>query len=458
MNSIRNVSVSLFVSLLLVMLCIPVVNSVDWEWEGSNTLFADGGSNNYHQHSTILLDNGSILCTHYDYPEHSAGGNVSYHVSHDNGSTWHEGTMIWDGTVETKGAVGNSLGIAPNGTVVCFIQCKNYDGSNYYPGMVKRSYDNGVTWTDAEYIDTVNNWDAQHCSSNIITKGNTMYAPVYNHSDSGRNFSIYVSTDNGSTWSKSSIVYSTSDNDYSYSTLAMMSDDINNGSFIWMCHYDPTKNYYRISHDNCTTWDAMTAMDTTNIRDPDLNVMFDADGSSHYFLHGRNKDDNSKFSFWYSTDGVSWQNETDVDSGGDYEAYSSGCSIGNDLFLTYSHDGLFCNLHYTWIYNVTNITDDDDDEIDIEFISIDGGGNGTAVLSSTPTFNWTVNESAIWYQFQIANDSGFSDVVVDLTDVSEDNYPTEYDENATRVSFTLPATYQLTETNVYYCRVRAVWY
>jgi len=97
----------------------------------------------------------------------------------------------------------------------------------------------------------------------------------------------------------------------------------------------------------------------------------------------------------------------------------------------------------------------EEDNPEIEFISIDGDTNGTTIYSSTPTFNWTIVADTIQYQLQIATDSAFTSLVVNLTDINEANYPTEHDANATRVSFTLPNANSLPSYDVYYCRVRA---
>lgn len=88
-----------------------------------------------------------------------------------------------------------------------------------------------------------------------------------------------------------------------------------------------------------------------------------------------------------------------------------------------------------------------------EFISIDGDGNRTTVHTATPTFNWTVDANTSQYWLQIATDSLFANLAVNLTDINEFNYPTYYDENSTRVSFTLPNENSLIANNTYYCKV-----
>ena len=91
-----------------------------------------------------------------------------------------------------------------------------------------------------------------------------------------------------------------------------------------------------------------------------------------------------------------------------------------------------------------------------EFINIDGGPNGTTFVNPTPKFNWTSTENTSHYWLQISNTSGdWSDtsLVVNLSNISKINYPFYYNENATRISFTLSSEIALSNYHTYYCRV-----
>jgi hypothetical protein len=93
---------------------------------------------------------------------------------------------------------------------------------------------------------------------------------------------------------------------------------------------------------------------------------------------------------------------------------------------------------------------------DIHFISIDSGLNGTNVTSATPTFIWNISHGANTYHLQISNDTAFTDVVINLNDISEFKYPSEYSTDGTNVTFTLPSSDSLPYFNkLYYCKVRA---
>jgi len=94
-----------------------------------------------------------------------------------------------------------------------------------------------------------------------------------------------------------------------------------------------------------------------------------------------------------------------------------------------------------------------------QFLSISSSSNGTILYNATPTFNWTIVSNTSRYQLQISTTSSFADtdLVVNLTNVSEINFASYYDENSTRVSFTLPTINSLSSYNRYYCRVRAFY-
>lgn len=80
--------------------------------------------------------------------------------------------------------------------------------------------------------------------------------------------------------------------------------------------------------------------------------------------------------------------------------------------------------------------------------------NGTIwITDTTPTLNWTKADNSFFYNVVIANDSGFVDVYREIDNINAVNYPVEYSENATHVSFDVPGAYALVN-GTYYFRVR----
>jgi len=96
------------------------------------------------------------------------------------------------------------------------------------------------------------------------------------------------------------------------------------------------------------------------------------------------------------------------------------------------------------------------DESSVQFISIDGDENGSIIHSPNPTFNWTIATGAARYWLQISTSPTFSTLTVNLSNISKYEFPSEYSENATRVSFVLPNINALPFYSTYYCRVKAL--
>jgi len=117
--------------------------------------------------------------------------------------------------------------------------------------------------------------------------------------------------------------------------------------------------------------------------------------------------------------------------------------------MIYKETNFFGDPALDWVWN-TSQSDTP------EFIHIDYGGNGTNVYSSNPTFNWTTISDAASYNLQVATDSGFSNIIINITDICEAVYPSEYSQNSTNVSFMLPTVDSLPTMNrLYYTRVRS---
>jgi len=88
-------------------------------------------------------------------------------------------------------------------------------------------------------------------------------------------------------------------------------------------------------------------------------------------------------------------------------------------------------------------------------ISINGQGNSTTISDSTPTFNWTYINTSRKYNLLIASDSTFTTIILNLSNVSDAEFPSYYSTDETNVSFTLPEIYALQSFNTYYVKVKS---
>ena len=90
-----------------------------------------------------------------------------------------------------------------------------------------------------------------------------------------------------------------------------------------------------------------------------------------------------------------------------------------------------------------------------QIVSIDDESNGTTILNTNPTFIWTICEDASFYRLIISKSSSFTPEYVNLSDINDYNYPSEYSANATHVTFELPTGNALDTFHTYYVKVQA---
>jgi len=117
--------------------------------------------------------------------------------------------------------------------------------------------------------------------------------------------------------------------------------------------------------------------------------------------------------------------------------------------------GTYCPSYYniTLSHAVDLSFSNEDNEIEI--VSINGDATSPVELTNgTPLFNWTKVDNAVKYWLQIDNNNDFSSPEVNLTDINETNYPSEYTEKGNYVEFLLPSANELSY-GTYYVRVRA---
>ena len=135
----------------------------------------------------------------------------------------------------------------------------------------------------------------------------------------------------------------------------------------------------------------------------------------------------------------------------------SFCSSHNKAREIQGHS--IANGVWAMIYKETNFFGDPAlefqwGEIGPQFIDIDGGVNGTVVYNSTPIFNWTATLDTSEYRLMISTNVNFTNIIVNLTNINQYNYPSNCVINDTRVSFLLPNEYALSSGR-YYCKVES---
>lgn len=396
------------------------------------------------------LSNGDILVVFRNASVHGNGGDIETVTSSDDGVTWVH-TVVATGA----SALDPHLCVSSNDTVI-LAYANTSEGSYHSDAEWYVSYDNASTW---KYKGKISN-DNIYAVTDMKLVGTTVYLCGWANPSSGNyNCSFWKSTDNGTSWQVIAwLEHASADTEWEIIPLNLT-------HFVGIIRSSDASSTWRAeTNDAGVTWsfnDVTAELDL--LQDPGLNWLNEEEGV--IILHGRNRSGNTECitTFWLSVDnGTTWQNETVIQDCGTMPPNDGGYTG----FATYPgehkgflvwYDGSFtgeCDIKGIWISDNASYSSTPS-VITPQFISINGSTNGTVVTTSNPVFNWTSVYSATRYWLQIANDSAFSDIVVNISDINDFNYPDDYSENETRISFTLPVFYSLSEYKTYYCRVKA---
>jgi len=141
----------------------------------------------------------------------------------------------------------------------------------------------------------------------------------------------------------------------------------------------------------------------------------------------------------------------------------SFCQAHNDAREIYGHDpdcvwgmivketNYFGDPAIQWVWNTTYTPE----IANLQFTNISNHINNSFIYTNeTIVFNWTKTSNTSKYNLQIAKDSDFTNMILNLTNVSAIDFPTYYIVAESNISFQLPDIYELEEYTTYYCRVR----
>lgn len=247
--------------------------------------------------------NGDLVAFHANTSGHNADGWSEYAVSKDGGKTWSKYNKFkysYDAYKKDPRRVAfpeEGL-VTRKGTIVLFVNHYNLTTSKKFPQSrksgVMRSYDNGSRWTNYKPID--GSFDGYPAA--VAVAGDVNY--VLFHSSLGH--VLYVSTDDGLTWSRRSTLPLKGK---AYGALCVMKD----GRLLAGAYSAADENhfYYCISEDKGHTWsEEKKAYVDKKIRDPELAYLADS-----YYLTGRSGQegkDSHRFVLYQSEDGENWKN------------------------------------------------------------------------------------------------------------------------------------------------------
>ncbi|MBN2518754.1 MAG: exo-alpha-sialidase [Candidatus Altiarchaeota archaeon] len=281
----------------------------------------------HHCNGLARLANGDFIVIFQNSTAHHAGSAVvSMMRTSDNGSTWSTPRVILDELPVQH--LCPSVGVAPNGTLVVFSRV--LDRFNITEGLkYSKSYDDGVSWTDPQWLNETAHGQEKYISSDILTKDGVMYAALYDGGEEEGNFSahLWVSTDNGESWHKRSTMYQVGElGEYAgYFTVVFRKD----GSLLMTTEQDRNSTVvYKISNDDGYTWGGIGFASLSNashhVADPDIDML-----GNWYILHGRDRNisiesDMDFTVFYLSKNGQVWGDYTRIEENATYPAVYYG--------------------------------------------------------------------------------------------------------------------------------------
>ncbi len=282
--------------------------------------------------------NGNIVAFYANTSDHNLDGWSEYAISKDRGKTWDKYNKLpysFEAYArDQKHTVWVEEGlVTEKGTVVLFLTHFEVGGEETRTHLgITRSYDDGATWTDYETLD--GKFVGYPCSTAVT--GETNYVMI--DSSAGPHV-LYVSNDDGRSWSKRSAL--SLDDDKWYGTMTIMGD----GRLLAGAYTEKDEHnfYYCISKNEGHTWGPQKkAYMDKMLRDPELAYL---DGK--YYLQGRSGqvgEGSRRFVLYQSDDGLKWGSGIIVSGDTAHpDGYSQNCIINkydddvpNELMAVYS--------------------------------------------------------------------------------------------------------------------------
>lgn len=310
----------------------------------------DPGRNSHGGPVCMQYADGRIVAFHSNASDHNLDGWSEYAFSDDGATSWQRYNKFqysydqYQRDPEHPVWVEEGL-VTDQGTVVLFLTRFLLDNSRTGSGIMI-SRDQGSSWTEYAPID--GDFTGYPCA--VAVDGRTNY--VLFDSNSGYHV-LYVSTDDGQTWTQRSTL--ALDPDKWYGAMCIMEDGrLLAGAYT---HLDETHFYYTISRDQGETWSPQNRVYVDQkIRDPELAYL-----GGKYYLHGRSgsvREGRGRFVLYQSDDGINWGNGIIVSSDARHlDGYSHNCIVNrkngapNELMVNYSiiYDGRDTNTYVFFI-------------------------------------------------------------------------------------------------------------
>lgn len=335
-------------------------------------------------HCVTECSNGDIIAFYMntwaeEWRGHGAGGWSSYKRSTDGGKTWSEpvdfkySVDTWNNSDDgVYSAMVFGVVKAPDGTLIAtVVRFADALWRKVLPPVYLTSNDNGYTWSEPKDLDKDATVDDVSMTFNTnFVHNNEVFIICFGgaQSPSIGPYSLYVSKDNGKSFSRRSILPFDHRNYYSAASV------LENGNIIVYSYPYPTNGRYAdprkdtdeknipyvISKDGGHTWsEVKTTYFAKSIRNPQMSTSKVGD---YYFIHGRSGsygENPNNFVLYSSKDGINWdegvylvsREKTPRAGAGDF--YSGNAVVGNPKRLLIqadiSYNGPRVSIYHWWV-------------------------------------------------------------------------------------------------------------
>jgi len=292
-----------------------------------------------HGPCVVRAANGDILLCHQDSDQHGGGdGYVHQWRSVDNGFTWQDEGPVADWRARGHDALFGEYGLASDGSLVMIVQRREVLGGDrgIVGSWIQVSEDHGKTWREIGPVDDGDEY-AVMFARNLIMRNGWMYAGVWSRHGNA----LYVSADDGLSWSKRSVIFPIDFSDFDkladagppfYPHVVFCPD----GSMLAMTYHTPPRNYCysRRSWDDGKSWEAIVTETALDLWAPRLKRFDD----QILIVTGRDIGLEATVA-WFSADsGQTWDNKLVIDKPkykGSY-AYSDSLDAGEGRFWVFT--------------------------------------------------------------------------------------------------------------------------
>jgi hypothetical protein len=400
------------------------------------------------------LHNGSFVLV---YNDANGAGNIFISFSHDEGETWT--TPI---NTDLDGDTPK-VGVTDNDTIIV-------TGSLSYPTEDEAewtfSFDYGATWSAGAVIDlgyvghvhfikTVENgtvwmggspWGGGHGSG------------IYRWDETNCEFELYhrfvTAADAGTDVIQDEfdiMMYNATHWQAFARCDALVSSYIQNstdGGVTWDTPWNTSVNPFvqRLAYPRCNWLNEAEGVAMFSYRNASEWVPGTPDPPIHYYIE-----------YKITTDfGVTFSEPFLIETSiaippGGYSGCTDAIELEDKVYMVWFSDiptGGIANMdiYGAWITDNTSY---------FGLVSVNDETNGSTVTEIS-VFNWSKPPGAevIRYQLQIATDTLFTSLVVNLSDINETTYGALYDESASYVEFILPVDERIASGGTYYIRIR----